>query len=223
MDNIFSYIIKVVILFFGGKLCGYFCIGILISSILVFVCQLIYSIKKLKPSNSAYAKFAVYTSILTIVVSICEYLVSGKIFINFYFICLYFLFSFILSFSFALILKHLDRQIVKKVQNNKQKSTYSLENDIKLSSESVTKRAILHLKETEQNNSVGYIDVGYIKELISLVKEKEISATEETELEEFEIYLMNFCQKQPNCDEKGKLSIYLSSLMKKLAHYKIVC
>ena len=46
---------------------------------------------------------------------------------------------------------------------------------------------------------------------------------EENELEEFEIYLMNFCQKQPTCEQKNKLSLYLSSLMKKLAYYKIVC
>lgn len=223
MEKIFSDIIKVVVLFFGGKLCGYFCLGILISAILVFAIQLVYSIKTLKPSNSAYTKFAVYVVATSLIVSICEYLVTRKIFVNIYVIGIYFLFCFLLSFSFALILYHLDKQLLLKSKNIKQNPVYSLENDQKLKTTSCTERAIMHLKENKQTDTASYIDVGYIKELISLVKQKELPIEEENELEEFEIYLMNFCQKQPTSEQKNKLSLYLSSLMKKLAYYKIVC
>ena len=62
-----------------------------------------------------------------------------------------------------------------------------------------------------------YLNVSYVKELIYKLKQQELSVEDANELEEFEVYLLNFACRQPYSTEKDRLSNYLSSLIKKLA------
>ena len=68
----------------------------------------------------------------------------------------------------------------------------------------------------------GYIDVLYLKGLIDKIKEKNLEYDDEREIEELEIYLLNFVTRQPNAYERGKLSNYIESFFKKLAKYNVI-
>ena len=68
----------------------------------------------------------------------------------------------------------------------------------------------------------GYLDVSYLKSLISLLRQRNLSEKDDKELEDLEVYLMNFARRQPYKSERSKLTEYLSDLMKKLARYNAV-
>lgn len=68
----------------------------------------------------------------------------------------------------------------------------------------------------------GYIDVVYLKGLIDKIKEKELEYDDEREVEELEIYLLNFVNRQPNAYERKKLSSFIEGFIKKLAKYNVI-
>ncbi len=228
MESIFIKILENLTIVMGGKYAGYFALGITLSIIIVFVCQLIYSISKNKKSNYSFTKFAIFSTACTLLVSLCEHFTSKRIFTSIYYSIIFTLFNLIISFIFSYVL-----DTVNSVLKNKEKSTkpinvnYDIENQ-KLQVATSTKKALLKLKTQPldlynlENVTNEFIDVSYIKELINSLKDKPLTIKESEELEEFEVFLLNFCYRQPNKNEKEKLSLHLSSLMKKLAYYKIV-
>ncbi len=230
MENTFNFFIKNFTTLVGGKYAGYYTLGITLSIILVFICQLIYSVVKNKKSNFSYTKFAFFTAILTLLVSISEYYTTKKVFTSVYYSVIFTLFNLTLSLIFSFVLNTVDTVIESKKKVNikvqeEQTNDYSSQ---KLQVSDNTKKAIMRLKSQPadlynlENISNEFIDVQYIKSLIDSLKSKSLSVKESQELEEFEVFLLNFCYRQPTASEKEKLSIYLSSLMKKLAFYKIV-
>ena len=69
------------------------------------------------------------------------------------------------------------------------------------------------------NISSGYLDVSHVKSLINELKQKELSDSDYSEIEELELYLMNFISRQPEGEERAVLSEKLSMLIKKIALY----
>ena len=67
----------------------------------------------------------------------------------------------------------------------------------------------------------GFLDVAYLKSLLSLLNEKNLSKEDREELDEFQVYLMNFASRQPYRSERIKLNNYLSNFIKKLARYDV--
>ncbi len=67
----------------------------------------------------------------------------------------------------------------------------------------------------------GYVDVSYLKSLIYALKSKELEYEDFKEIEEFEVYLLNFVNRQPTAQERVKLSGLIGSLFKKLAKYEV--
>ena len=65
----------------------------------------------------------------------------------------------------------------------------------------------------------GYLDVVYLKSLISKLKEKELSNSDYDEVEDLELYLLNFVNRQPEPEERTILSEKISMLIKKIAFY----
>ena len=65
----------------------------------------------------------------------------------------------------------------------------------------------------------GYLSVSHVKSLISELKTKPLSETDARELEEFEVYLLNFVTRQTSPPERKVLSGYLSELIKKTSRY----
>ncbi len=67
----------------------------------------------------------------------------------------------------------------------------------------------------------GYLDIGYVKELIRELKTKPLSDSDYREIEELEVYLLRFITRQPEGYERKILSEKLSMLIKKLALYAV--
>ncbi|MBO7215209.1 MAG: hypothetical protein J6V66_06935 [Clostridia bacterium] len=65
----------------------------------------------------------------------------------------------------------------------------------------------------------GYLDVSYVKQLILELKQKPLTDSDYSEIEELEVYLLKFITRQPDSDERVVLSQKLSMLIKKLALY----
>lgn len=68
----------------------------------------------------------------------------------------------------------------------------------------------------------GYLNVEYLRELVAQLKKCDLSEEELSEIEDFEVYLLNFVTRQPNSEERLKLSNYIGLLFKKLAKYNVV-
>ncbi len=228
MEKIFNQILKNFTIIMGGKYAGYFALGITLSIIIVFVCQLIYSLVKNKKISYSFTKFAVFSTVCTLLVSICEHYTSNRVFTSVYYSIIFTLFNLTISLIFSFVLSTLNAILDDKSKLNQVKDVnYSYENQ-KLEVSNSTKKALLKLKTQPfdlynlENISNEFINVSYIKELITSLKDKPLTIKESEELEEFEVFLLNFCYRQPNKNEKEKLSLYLSSLMKKIAYYKIV-
>ena len=83
------------------------------------------------------------------------------------------------------------------------------------------KRAVEHVKMAEDPPQVfsGYVDVSYIKTLINNLKTNDLTETDRQDLDEFEVYLLNFVNRQPTNAERQNLSTKLGALIKKLAKY----
>jgi DNA mismatch repair ATPase MutL len=96
-------------------------------------------------------------------------------------------------------------------ENNEIKSDYGLS----------VKRAVEKVITAEETPQVfsGYVDVGYIKTLISSLKTNSLTDAEIQDLEEFEVYLLNFVNRQPNNTERQELSSKLGALIKTLSKY----
>ncbi len=67
----------------------------------------------------------------------------------------------------------------------------------------------------------GYVDVSYLKSLIYALKGKELECEDFKEIEELEVYLINFVNRQPTAQERVKLSKLIGNLFKKLAKYDV--
>ena len=80
----------------------------------------------------------------------------------------------------------------------------------------------IKLKEEEPILFNGFIDVAYIKSLLQSLNEKNLEEKDRLEVEELEVYLLNFVNRQPNGLEKEILSKHLGGLIKKLAKYQAV-
>ena len=72
---------------------------------------------------------------------------------------------------------------------------------------------------SDSSISGGYLDVLHLKSLINDLKQKNLSNADYSEIEDLELYLMNFVSRQPNDSERAVLSEKLSMLVKKIALY----
>ena len=106
------------------------------------------------------------------------------------------------------------------IKRNKKKQVVEYA-EIKKDYGSSIKRAVERIKMAEESPQVysGYVDVGYIKSLINNLKNNQLEESDSKEIEEFEVYLLNFVNRQPINNERQELSIRLNSLIKKLAKY----
>ena len=66
----------------------------------------------------------------------------------------------------------------------------------------------------------GWINVENLKSIIKELKLKKLDGNDLMELEDFEVYLLNFVSRQPNAYERKVLSTRINSLIKKIARYE---
>ena len=86
---------------------------------------------------------------------------------------------------------------------------------------SLVKKAVEKITLVEEGPKAfsGYVDIAYVKGLINSLKKHNLEENDSLELEELEVYLLNFANRQPNSLERLELSKKLGSLIKKLAKY----
>ena len=106
------------------------------------------------------------------------------------------------------------------LKRNKKKRAHE-NTDIKSDYGLSVKRAVEKVITAEEPPQVfsGYVDVGYVKNLINSLKDKPVTQDESREIEDLEVYLLNFVNRQPNNTERQELSKRLNCLIKKLAKY----
>ena len=85
----------------------------------------------------------------------------------------------------------------------------------------VVPKSIEYLSCVEDGYSVyqGYIDINYLKELVSELKSSPLDYEDEKFVDEFETYLLNFVKRQPSTLERATLSDYIGKVIKKIAKY----
>ena len=107
-----------------------------------------------------------------------------------------------------------------RLNRNKKKRAHE-NTDIKSDYGLSVKRAVEKVITAEEPPQVfsGYVDVGYIKTLINNLKSNDLTEEDRLELDEFEVYLLNFVNRQPTSTERQDLSCRLGGLIKKLAKY----
>ena len=107
-----------------------------------------------------------------------------------------------------------------RLKRNKKKRAHE-NTDIKSDYGLSVKRAVERVITAEETPQVfsGYVDVGYIKTLISSLKDKGLTQAESREIEDLEVYLLNFVNRQPNSNERQELSARLNGLIKTLSKY----
>ena len=68
----------------------------------------------------------------------------------------------------------------------------------------------------------GYLNIDYLKELIAELKKSDLDEQDLLEVEELELYLLNFVTRQPLEREREVLSTQIGLLFKKLAKYNVL-
>lgn len=85
----------------------------------------------------------------------------------------------------------------------------------------IVPKSIEYLSCVEEGYSVyqGYIDIDYLKQLVSELKNSSLEYEDEKFIDEFETYLLNFVSRQPSALERKTLSDYVGKVIKKVAKY----
>ena len=106
---------------------------------------------------------------------------------------------------------------LKRNKKKRAKENTDIKSDYGLS----VKRAVEKVITAEETPQVfsGYVDVSYIKTLINTLKTNNLTEADKQDLEEFEVYLLNFVNRQPTNAERQELSMRLGGLIKTLSKY----
>ncbi|MBQ3234590.1 MAG: hypothetical protein IJA97_00345 [Clostridia bacterium] len=186
-------------------------LGIFLANALVFVIELaVTAFKKARRESSYFLCFSLVCFLLTAYFIVQDYKGAKLLFLSFEsiyaFLTLYM--ALLLTF-FALLKKRFDKvkeKVCKEVIKPVIKEEYP-----------PVSNAVKYFKKSEIFS--GYLDVGYVKQLINELKQKPLSESDYKDIEELEVYLLRFITRQPDAEERAILSNYLSMLIKKLALY----
>ncbi len=192
-----------------GVAFNYFCLAVLV---VLFLVNCLYF--TLKSFRYWYKKLLKLTIMIFAFLVLGEFLISKRVFADINGVFALF-FSVIIPQSFVYYL-------LTSIKKPKRKGKKAQEN-ILINNDYGTsiKRAVERIKMAEESPQVysGYVDVGYIKSLINNLKSNQLEEVDSKEIEEFEIYLLNFVNRQPNSNERQELSARLNGLIKTLSKY----
>ena len=187
---------------------------LVLSSAIVFLIELLACIFSHKKRDTAYYLcFAVLNATLTSYFAIEDYL--GEKFLFEKVKSVYAVMTAVLSLLiiFYMILRLVStlkkpKKVARKVEDINQKQLF-------------VERVKTKPYERYNSDDVvsGYLDVTHVKSLIEQLKSKELSENDYGQIEDLELYLLNFVSRQPNQSERAVLSEKLSMLIKKIALY----
>ena len=216
MNYVFLIVLNSIKAFLSSEIASFILICAVPSVALVFLTMLIIQITVKKTLKLRI--FNGYLIALTIIISnvfIANNQYAKKLLVSFLDYSVY-----VSSFILLAIIGNITLSAVKRKSKNVA-YTYNL---LKVQKQTENHKNVEVIPCTEEGASVysGYIDVNYVKSLIDKLKENSLEFEDEKEVEEFEIYLLNFVNRQPNGIERKRLSEYMGSLMKKLAKYNAI-
>ena len=209
--------ILVIALYFIKKFVYYIILSSLALLGWVIILSFIVSIIRRKSVNLKRYNILFLTTFITFINGIIiDYFLYKRVFTNFI--------DIIISVSVFIVIGLIGNVVLSLLKFEKHNKVIK-EDSAKISIPYIEKpKSVEILSCIEKPVSVygGYIDVTYLKGLIDSIKEKNLEYDDEKEIEELEVYLLNFVNRQPNGYERQKLSSYVESLIKKLAKYNVI-
>lgn len=189
----------------------YVLIGLSVSLVVIFILEAVLSsIIGAEHSISYYVGYMLINLALTAYFSVEDFLYNGVLFKSAKSVYTFITLVAVLSVIFFIIVK----AVSKKPTKIDIKRTVKKE----LTEEAVSPSRIIEYFKNDKLYT-GYLDVNYVKALINDLKTKELSESDFQKIEELELYLMRFSQRQPFDKERAELSEKLSMLIKQLAKY----
>ena len=217
MENLFNNILVEISGFLARTLSVYAILAVLVSIILFAVILFIYkAVSKKNGLSFIFNGYAILVFIYLLNASLAEKFYSSVMFNSYLNVLVIISVLLVLVILCNLVLLISFKKSKIKVPEMKFLEVPSIKNE--------SDKGVEFINCVEQGGSVysGYIDVRYIKSLIEKLKEKTLELDDEAKIEEFEVYLLNFVNRQPNIKERDKLSNYVGDLIKKLAKYDAV-
>lgn len=189
----------------------YVLIGLSVSFVVIFILEAVLSsIIGAEHSIAYYVGYMLINLALTAYFSVEDFLNNGVLFKSAKTVYTFITLVAVLSVIFFIIVK----AVSKKPAKIDIKRTVKKE----LTEEAVSPSRIVEYFKNDKLYT-GYLDVNYVKALINDLKTKELSESDFQKIEELELYLMRFSQRQPFDKERAELSEKLSMLIKQLAKY----
>ena len=185
-----------------------------LSTVAIFIIELCLSLFcNKKRDTSYYLCYVILSSILTAYFAVEDYLGSNIIFATAK--SIYALLTILVSLStiFYMVLRAISN--AKTLMETTKTIMSAPQKDVAIKSVQ-TKPYEYYFFDKKVD---GYLDVSYLKGLICELKNKNLSESDFKQIEELELYLMNFISRQPNQIERAVLSEKLSMLIKKIALY----
>lgn len=223
MEQVFKFIINLLNNIFLSRYSIIFIGVLLILPLASFLLEIILNISLKKSTKGEVSKSAsIISTLLSIIFSTSNYLSGNSVFLSVMEVAFYnltlILFCFILCKTASLIGQFCSNKISRQLDFTKDEPTSEElpPSNVKRIVETIT------CKTTSKNEYSGYLNIDYLKELILQLKKQNLDEQDLYELEELEVYLLNFVTRQPTCEERCVLSKHIGRLFKKLAKYNVV-
>ena len=187
-----------------------------VSSALVFVLEVIISLLSKKQRDTVYYLcYSLLSLVVTLYFQIEDYFGEKLLFETPKSVYAFMTLLISLSIIFYTVIRSLSN--MKTCKNRVEKSSIFSETPSEIKVSTITPKPYNYTSNA--NVSDGYLDVSHVKGLINNLKEKPLSDSDYREIEDLELYLMNFISRQPSDSERAVLSEKLSMLIKKIALY----
>ena len=214
MLEVFSGVLNFLQAEIKGDIAPWLALSVTGAHLLIFVIEIIIALVKKPKKVYAYnACFSLIALVLEGYFAVCDLLSYRLVFISSQTVYIYLSISVILSALFYLVLY----AVYNLKANKAPKKPLKMQEDV---CESKPKICLSGAIEGLENTANGWLNVEYLKELISSLKAKNVKGEDLLELEDFEVYLLNFISREPNCYERKVLSSKINELIKKIAFYE---
>ena len=190
----------------------YIALSLTVVSVLAFVVELVLLLVKAPVKIYVYNLcFSLICLIFELYFAFGDYFNKGLLFANAQILTVYLTLACVKIITFYTVLRLVYGVKIKKSFKKPTAVFDSLEK---------SKVATYFTKQPLNSDCNGWINVDYLKGLIKELKSKNIAESDYMELEDFEVYLLNFTSRQPNNYERKVLSSRVNSLIKKIARYQ---
>ena len=223
MEQVFKFIINFLNEVFFSKYSLFIICGLLIVPFISFLIEVILNIVLKKNTRGEVSKStSIISVLLSTIFSTSNYISGSRVFLSvkevvFYNLTLALL-CYILYKTASIIGQFCTKKTASVVDfiESESKSEVLPPTNVKRIVETIT------CKTANKNEYSGYLNVDYLRELISQLKKSELEPKDLFEVEELEVYLLNFVTRQPTSEERQILSNHIGLLFKKLAKYNVV-